>query len=148
MFAPSYAEMIARAAAASAAASEAMVCRAARLDTPEPLSAVAVMAASTATRLSGVTPESPMAARSAAVSAGVTVLPAAISNIRETMEARAAISAWVLTAVEMDPSMMSLSSAALPVESMVVIPKIVYCEAVSVTSLSLAFPSAPANNAV
>ena len=101
------------------------------------------MAASTAAKLSVVTPVNPIAAKSAAVSAGLGVPPAAVSKIRETIEAKAASSACVSTEVLALPSITSLSREALPVESMLVTPSTAYCEAVSDTLLFEPSPSAP-----
>ena len=55
-------------------------CSSARVSTPEPSSALAAMAASTAARLSVVTPVMPSEAKLSAVKAGLSSWPAAVFN--------------------------------------------------------------------
>ena len=130
-------------AAYASAAAVATDCRAARLETPLPLSAVAAMAARMSARFALVTPVMPKAARSAAVRAGDGVPPLAVNMIAWTMSARFDNSAEVSTAVAALPSMTSLSSAAAAAVSIWVIPIDANCEAL-IDALSLApLPSAP-----
>ena len=76
----------------------AKVCNCSKDATPLPLSAVAAIPMSTSATLAGVTPSMPKRSKSAALSAGVGVLPAAVASRRLTRLANASISATVSTA--------------------------------------------------
>ena len=126
--------MIARAPSRVAAAATAFATtadKAARVLTPEPLSAVAAMAARTSARFALVTPVRPSAVSAAAVSAGEAAPPAAVVMTPATEVASALSSALVSTAVTDALSMTLLRSDALAALSIWVRPIAAYCEAES-----------------
>ena len=122
-----------------------MACNSDKLSTAEPSLAVAAMAASTAFRLSGVTPVRPNRAKSSAVRAGLGFTPLAVSMMPCTMRARLANSAWVSTEPLPITSMASLSKLASAAVSTVLRPSNWYCAALSAGWL-LSTPSAPPSN--
>ena len=133
---------------AAFAADVTTVCSSFKVSMPEPLSGVAAMAAKIAGRLSVVTPAIPSSEKSAAVNGGVGVPPAARINRRSITDAIVMSSLWESTAVRADPSTTSFMRPALTEESIEVTPSNAYCEAVSVTSLFEALPSAPASRSL
>ena len=127
-------------------------CRAVRLLTSAPLSALAAMAASTAARLPSVTPLTPRLFSAVAVKAGLAALPAAVVMMPVTVLARASISGTLSTAVITCAPKLSFSKASafapcavLCAARPMLAPMAAYCAAVgSATVRSLAEPLASA----
>ena len=123
----------------------AIVCSSPTVSEPVPSLAAAAMPAMTAERLLAVTPVMPTAARSAAVSAGTGLPPAAMSWIALAITAKALISATVSTLVVSLPPMMLLSRSKLAgvvAAAPIFAPTTAYCAAVGFTA-ALASAAAP-----
>ena len=115
----------------------------AKVSIPEPLSAVAAIAARTPARFEAFTPGMPKAAKSAAVSAGETGLPAAAAIRRSTIEASATSSSLVSICETFRVSATKLIRSASDVELIDVTPRIWNWAAVRVPPVP-ATPSAAA----
>ena len=107
-----------------------------------PLSACVAKVASTALRLSAVTPVRPMSAKSLAVKAGSAVPPAAVNWMASTTRANAASSACVSTSVVLACSSTSFIKLALAAVLMAGRAMAWYCAALRLRSSSLVLSAA------
>ena len=118
------------------------VCSFAKLSVPLPLSACVAKVASTALRLSAVTPVRPISAKSLAVKAGLAVPPAAVNWMASTTRANAASWVCVSTSAVVACSSTSFIKLALAAVLMAGRAMAWYCAALRLRSSSLVLSAA------